>query len=313
MTAHLVYRLYGLAIASPIALPLPPAGEQDGADVRLVYRGRSADRLPLSERGGRDLAIDDRGWQLRFHRMTGDWVSFRYCRATRQLVVTGTDAWGEIVPILLGVAAGVLLRDRGSCVFHGSAVAHRGEAVAVLGPSGAGKSTLAGALMAKGARLVTDDLIVPERLADGFAVQAGHHRLSLERDAADAMPLKRTPSVWFPSRSKGSKLWIDADALPGGFSAEPARLSAIYVLEPRNASQTRPELVALPARSAAVVLMQQVYGVGWIGQPTAELLRQCTEVASRVPVARLRRPHDLAALADTAELLLAATSAALPR
>ncbi len=167
--------------------------------------------------------------------------------------------------------------------------------------------------MAKGARLVTDDLTVPERLADGFAVHAGHHRLSLKRDAADALPLSGTPSVWFPSRSKGSKLWIDADALPGGFAAEPARLSAIYVLDPRDASQTRPEVVALPTRSAAVALMQQVYGVGWIGQPTAELLRHCTEVASWVRVARLRRPHDLAALADTAELLLAATSLAVPR
>ncbi len=309
MTAHPVYQLYGLAIESSIALPLSLAGDQGGAEVRLVYGGRSADRLPPSERGGRDLAIDDRGWRLRFRRMTGDWVTFRYCRAARQLVVTGTDTWDDIVPILLGVAAGVLLRDRGIGVFHGSAVAHRGGAVAVLGPSRAGKSTLAGALMAKGARLVTDDLIVPERLADGFAVQAGHRRLSLERDTAAALPLNGTPSAWFRSRSKGSKLWIDADALPGGFAAEPAQLSAIYVLEPRDVTRTRPEVVALPARSAAVALMQQVYGVGWIGQPTAELLRHCTEVASRVPVARLRRPHDLAALADTAELLLERTSA----
>jgi hypothetical protein len=304
MTAHPVYQLYGLAIESAVALALPLAGGQDGVDVRLVYPGRSAAPLPAAERGGRDLAIDDRGWQLRFRRMTGDWISFRYCRANRRLVVTGTDTWDDIVPILFGVAAGVLLRDRGSCVFHGSAVTHRGGALAVLGPSGAGKSTLAGALMAKGARLVTDDLIVAERLADGFAVQAGHRRLSLERDAADALPLNGTPSVWFPSRSKGSKLWIDADALPGGFAAHPAQLSAIYVLEPRDASRTGPEVVALPARAAAVALMQQVYGVGWIGQPTTELLRHCTEVASRVPVALLRRPHDLAALADTAELLL---------
>ena len=313
MTKHPVYRLYGLAIQSPIALPLPLAGNHAGADVRLVYAGRSADGLPPSERGGRDLAIDDSGWQLRFRRTTGEWVSFRYCRSTRQLVVTGTDAWDDIIPILFGAAAGVLLRGHGIGVFHGSAVAHRSGAVAVLGPSGAGKSTLAGALMAKGARLVTDDLIVSERLADEFAVHAGHRRLGLARDAADAMPLNGMPSIWCPSRSKGSKLWIDAGALPGGFGAERARLSAIYVLEPRDVSRIRPEVVPLPARSAAVALMQQVYGIDWIGQPTAELLRHCTEVASRVPVARLRRPHDLSALADTAELLLAETSEGVSR
>jgi ABC-type multidrug transport system fused ATPase/permease subunit len=155
MTRHSVYRLYGLAIESAIALPLPLAGNQDGTDLQLLYPGPSSNRLPASERGGRELAIDDRGWELRFHRMTGDWVSFRYCRASRQLVVTGTDAWDEIIPILLGAAAGVLLRDRGICVFHGSTVAHHGRAVAVLGPSGAGKSTLAGALMARGSSPMT--------------------------------------------------------------------------------------------------------------------------------------------------------------
>jgi len=179
----------------------------------------------------------------------------------------------------------------------------------MLGPSGAGKSTLAGALMARGARLVTDDLIVPERRPDGFIVQAGHCRLSLEPDAADVLPINGTPSILFPSRSRGSKLWVDADAFPGGFAADPARLSAIYLLEPRDLPQTRPEMVLLPARAAAVALMKQVYGVGWIGQPTAELLRRCTEIVSRVPVARLRRPQALAALPDTAELLLAAIPA----
>src|SRR5438874_990738 len=56
MRGHAVYRLYGLAIESAIALPLPLAGSQDSADLQLVYPGRSAERLPAVERGGRDLA-----------------------------------------------------------------------------------------------------------------------------------------------------------------------------------------------------------------------------------------------------------------
>src|SRR5438105_4810540 len=63
---HSVYRLYGLAIESAIALPLPLAGDQDRADLQLAYPGRSADRLSAVERGGRDLAIDARAWQLRY-------------------------------------------------------------------------------------------------------------------------------------------------------------------------------------------------------------------------------------------------------
>ena len=308
MTGRCIHLLYGLAIDSPMPLPVPVAGDGREADLTLSYRGRSADRLAPSERACRDLAFDARGWELRYRRMTGDWVSFRYCRANRRLTIAGTERWEDILPLLLGVAAGVLLRDRGMCVLHGSVVTHRTEALAVLGWSGAGKSTLAGALMACGARLIADDLVVPERLSDGFAVQVGHPRLSLERDAADALPINGTPSLLFPSRPNGSKLWIDAAAFPGGFASEPARLSAIYVLGPRDVTQTRPEVVWLPARSAAVTLMRQVYGVGWIARPTSELLRSCAEIASHVPVAHLRRPHALAMLPDTAELLLAATS-----
>src|SRR5260370_32078525 len=97
--------------------------------------------------------------------MTDDWVAFRHCRAARQLVVTGTDAWDDIIPILFGVAAGVLLRNRGICVLHGSAVAHCGGAGAPLGPSGPGKSTLDGAVMAKGAPPPPPELIFPPGLA----------------------------------------------------------------------------------------------------------------------------------------------------
>src|SRR5260370_41242688 len=117
--------------------------------------------------------------------MTDDWVAFRHCRAARQLVVTGTDAWDDIIPILFGVAAGVLLRNRGICVLHGSAVAHCGGAVAVLGPSGAGKSTLVGALVGKGARLVPDGPIVAERRGGGCAVHPGACPPGPGRDAAE--------------------------------------------------------------------------------------------------------------------------------
>jgi len=48
---------------------------------------------------------------------------------------------------------------QGREVFHASAVELCGRAVAFLGPSGAGKTTVAAFLIARGARLVTDDVL----------------------------------------------------------------------------------------------------------------------------------------------------------
>ena len=55
---------------------------------------------------------------------------------------------------------------------HGSAVEHSGSAVVLIGPSRSGKSTLVLELMAFGARLVSDDLIVLHRSGDRLVVSS---------------------------------------------------------------------------------------------------------------------------------------------
>jgi hypothetical protein len=304
MSDHSVYALYGLKIASRVGLPAPRRRTGTGADLELVYRGRSSKLLAARPRGRRALDIDPNGWELRYERRNGEWLSFRYVRAARQLVVTGTDRWADIVPILAGPAAGVLLRERGACVLHGSVVVQSGCAIALLGPSGAGKSSLAGALMARGARLATDDLVVTKRSRDRFAVQPGYCGFALESDTAALLPLSKPPSRLFPSRPDVTKLRIDPRALPGGFHATAVPLAAIYVLDPRDRARSMPESVALSMRGAAIALMEQVYGLNWIGEPSADLLQNCADIASRVPVKRLLRPDRLAAMAETADMLL---------
>ena len=53
---------------------------------------------------------------------------------------------------------------------HGTAVAERGAALLLLGPSGAGKSTVAAGMIALGARLLADDLVLLRRR--GAAIEA---------------------------------------------------------------------------------------------------------------------------------------------
>lgn len=67
-----------------------------------------------------------------------------------------------VAPVLplafFGTVTGLLLALLGRVPLHGSAVELDGEAILLCGPSGAGKSTAAAALIACGARLISDDL-----------------------------------------------------------------------------------------------------------------------------------------------------------
>ncbi len=77
---------------------------------------------------------------------------------TRMEIAPG-NAWnGEPPAAFYGTATAALLAARGDLPMHGSAVELGGKAVLLCGHSGAGKSTLTAALIAAGARLLSDDL-----------------------------------------------------------------------------------------------------------------------------------------------------------
>lgn len=67
---------------------------------------------------------------------------------------------GDIPP---GPAEALVGPNTGTATVHASCVALDGRGVLILGPSGSGKSSLALALMAFGARLVSDDRVALRR------------------------------------------------------------------------------------------------------------------------------------------------------
>lgn len=72
----------------------------------------------------------------------------------------GPDWTGQFPPSLYGTLTAILLAWRGLIPVHASAVEIEGLGYLICGASGAGKSTLAAALIAQGARLISDDLSV---------------------------------------------------------------------------------------------------------------------------------------------------------
>src|SRR5207342_3502002 len=75
----------------------------------------------------------------------------------------------------------------GLALFHASAVVLDEQAYAFVGLSGSGKTSIAAQLVARGAQMLTDDVLALE-LADGeVSAFAGPARISIERSELDSL------------------------------------------------------------------------------------------------------------------------------
>jgi hypothetical protein len=82
----------------------------------------------------------------------------------------GPDWTGRFPPALYSTVTAILLAWRGILPVHASAVEIGGRGYLICGASGAGKSTLAAGLIARGARLISDDLSAIWIDGDGRAI-----------------------------------------------------------------------------------------------------------------------------------------------
>lgn len=289
-----LYRAYGLNIESGCALPLRPAPPGPKPDLAIVYAGAAPAERP-SGPDRRDLRVTDTGWTLRYDNREGGWMAFEYSAGDRRLLASGSVAWEAFEGPLSGVVCGVLLRLAGSTLLHGACVGFGDRAIAILGASGHGKSTLAGALVALGAALLTEDLLLLGRNAAGPHAEPGAPTLHLLADAY------RHLQPHFPA----------ASARPGGDGkvrlelggeAAPARLSAVYVLEPPG-SREGTALERLSGPSAVGALAEHLYGSRWIRPVDGDDLAFCARLANEVPVFALSRPWALETVLATAEVV----------
>jgi hypothetical protein len=188
---------FGLAVGGPLHLdslvPGATAGEP-GTRVEGTPRGaldarwRAARPRPLLERrvagGGVGLTVHHdagagyRVWAPRH----GVWLVTPDGRTVTGAPPSGPRwRWERLVLAQALPLAAVL---QGMEVLHASAVCVDGRALAFLGPSGAGKTTLATRLVARGARLVTDDVLAVS--TEGATVW-GHRGGAVARIDADTL------------------------------------------------------------------------------------------------------------------------------
>jgi hypothetical protein len=299
--------LYGVVLRSPLRLPGASAIPNGRPDVRLCPAGKArfdSIRTRLGAGASRswffhqrltdghtylrwaglfEFLVSPDGRQVHYHRLG---------RATRE----------SFLLYLLGQVLSFPLLTLGREPLHGTVVAAKGKAVAMVGDCGFGKSTIAAAMLARGCRLLTDDLVVVERKRPGWIVHPGVPRLKLFPAVADRLLGARGGT---PMNDGTSKL-----VLPLGrrqWAQRPLPLAGIYVLSHPQGQAGANEIAVdeLSGGEALRELIAAAFNV--IVLDRARLANQF-EFASRlvrdVPVRRLTYPRTFTRLPAVCDRLL---------
>jgi len=296
------YRLYGLTIASPIALPCPEAEATDADVLFAEGTGLLFSRARL-EAG---LGPDASRW-FEYARLSKG-ASYLRWSELYEFVVSGDGrgiAWrslngGNSAPFqsyLLSQVLSFALVRRGIEPLHATSVVIKGEAVAFLGDCGYGKSSLGAAFLQAGYHLLTDDLLVLKEEENRFVAYPGPPRIKLFPGIARRLLGERVNGT--PMNHHTPKLVIPLGQNETASPQSALPLKAIYVLTPPS-SRSRSHRITirtLSARRAFVELVKNTFNTV-IDEP-GRLRRQfvlATRLAARVPLKSLSYPRTLARL-----------------
>lgn len=298
------WRLYGLSIDAPFALP-GAAQEDDTGEPDLVIQWSSG----IAQVPGPNPAEDKLtkpGEIVLWEGPDGasalvwpDEICLHYAPDGRTLsIVSRPEKLTYLPTVLVGIGLGWLLQRRGRLCLHGTAVAWQGRAIGVLGPSGAGKSTLAATLVQRGAQLLTDDVIVLRRAAEGLLVEPGCSSIRMLPDTVAQHGLTGAPMQPVPWIDK--QLWQPQQAAP----ARAVPLDRLVLLRPVGAAGTAPVLQPLSAMAALSRLTPHWYPPQLSRHMTPDHFRQLAALAQQHPVGEVAYAHAWAHLDQLATHLL---------
>lgn len=179
--------------------------------------------------------------------------------------------------LYLNQALPLALSRQGRLVFHGSAVALQGGAVAFAGNSGLGKSTLAASFASAGHPFLTDDALLMEAQGDGLMVLPSHPSIRLWDDSKAMLvgnEVDLAPAVQITSKSR----LLSGSAIP--FCASPAPLQAFYFLGEGATAEVAieplspQEAMLMLVRHSFLLDIEEKAAIGQHFQALCEMVRQ---------------------------------------
>lgn len=281
-----IYSAYNLVIESELELPeLRPIDAAVGLsrppDVR-VHLGRARkEELADAKQLGPFLRVN----------MSSLWLEVP--EVGRFLVRNGNEICIDLAPaseaesvrlFLLGSAFGALLFQRGFLVLHGNAVHINNQCLICVGDSGVGKSTLAAGFMARGFKVLADDVVPVD--VNGFALP-GFPRIKLWQDAADYLKINTRGLRHVYSGIKKYSLPLNQE-----WFDQPAPIRWIYALETAEIDEIKMQKVT--GMNRFPVLYDNTYRCHFLSgmSLTSKHLQLCGRLASTIHLTRVLRPEE---------------------
>ncbi len=290
------YSLFGIILSVPFPCPnLTSAPAGSVADVAVV-EGPVPRSLPESK-------VDGPNWQA----SPGAFL-FRGGRNSGRFLVEGGDKITlirnpaaeekRLCAHLLAAVMAALLRQRGLLVLHANVAITPHGAVAISGGTGAGKSTTQAVLMARGCRMVTDDITVIGMGLDGrVTVLPGLAKMNLCEDAAaklghDVASLPRNPL---------RSIKVIVPVVPRDILNETVPLKTIYLLDSHAGDGLN--FTQLDGVAKFSALQECIYGP-LFPEEHHGLFSLVSAVATQVGIVRIDRPKGRWSANEIAERIL---------
>lgn len=299
------YLAFGSLMESDIAFPDLALGGEGDVRWRVSRVGALA---PMHEPRelGRETIYDSVAATLYAHRdghriVVDDTGSFDLQADGRIFVAplaTASEAF--IRAHILGRVLATALHTDGWLPLHASAVLTREGVVAFLGPKGMGKSSLAAAMVAAGARLVTDDTL-PCQASMPPRAWPGIQALRVREDVREALALQSGDPLDVDSRRFLVQLG------PERRSQKPEPLAALFLLAPAE-DDSRAEAAVrtpfAPVLGAAAITAHVKSGAMFGPAAAPAMLARAAQMVHLVPVNQLSIVRDLARLPKVAQTVL---------
>jgi hypothetical protein len=192
------------------------------------------------------------------------------------------------------------LSRQGKRVFHASAVEAPAGALVFLGESGRGKSTLAASFALSGLRFLTDDALLLEPKAGGYAVQPSHPSIRLWDDSKAELvgdDARLAPAVQYTAKAR----LLSGDAL--AFCSDERMLRRMYFLGAGDADQV--SLAPMTPGDAVMGLVGNSFLLDIAGRESLSAhFNQVVELAKMPIFFRLDYPRSFAALPAVRQAIL---------
>jgi hypothetical protein len=263
-----------------------------GAEADSEWLG---DSTPISDERTEDggvlfqIACGEGGYRFSGPRYGSATVSPRASRVWGEPGDGGMGDWQRFLVAQVLPFAAVL---HGLEVFHASAVAVDGRAVAFLGPSGAGKTSIAMALCGLGASFLTDDVLAIERDGERLLAHPGAPVAGVASEEVERLRSRRSLDdgtvLSSDSREAIVRVTPQRDAVP---------LQAIFVLDRRSEAPPEPSFEPVVAPQ---VLLSATFNLVLLDGPRLEALLDVCSLAAAGMVERVvvGRETDASALAE---------------